>query len=165
MTSEVDKMFLVQSLTKFVGAWAGSNGFQLMPGETPYVAAATAAVSTAATGNMVAIAYTWSHPEDGAQDGLLVVGRNDEPTGAVAFWGDSWHQSPQPTVLEGGFEEGVLSVSYEYGGEWRWQISIDATHAASLMIRMDNIVPESAATEAVAAGAYPAMLTDLRRRS
>jgi hypothetical protein len=33
------------------------------------------------------------------------------------------------------------------------------------MLRMENIVPESAATEAVAAGAYAAMLTDLRRRS
>lgn len=136
-----------------------------MPADSPHVAAATADVKTAAAGNMTAIAYSWSHPEDGAQDGLLVIGPKDESQGAVALWGDSWHQSPEPTVLVGGLEDGLLVVSYAYGGEWRWQISVDATSADALRLRMDNIVPESAATETVAAGAYPAMLTDLRRRS
>ncbi len=135
-----------------------------MPADLPHVAAATADVSPATAGNLTVIAYTWSHPNDGAQDGLLVIGPNDEQQGAVAFWGDSWHQSPQPTVLAGGFEDGLLVVSHEYGGEWRWQISVDATNAESLILRMENIVPESAAKEAVTAGAYVAMLTELRRR-
>lgn len=155
----------MRSFSKHVGSWTGSNGFRLMPADSPHVAAATEDVSTAGAGNLTVIAYTWSHPEDGAQDGLLVIGPSDEPDGAVAFWGDSWHQTPQPTVLAGEIGDGLLVVSYEYGGEWRWQISVDATNADSLMLRMENIVPESAATEAGAAGAYAAMLTNLRRRS
>lgn len=94
-----------------------------------------------------------------------MIGPSDEPEGAIAFWDDSWHQSPQPTVLAGGLEDGVLVVSYEYGVGWRWKISLDATDPASLLLRMDNVVPDSAATEAVPAGAYSAMLTELRRRS
>lgn len=136
-----------------------------MPADSPHVAAATADVSTAAAGNLTSIAYTWSHPDDGAQGGLLVIGPNGQPDGAVALWGDSWHQSPQPAVFAGGFVEGLLVMSYEYGGDWRWQISVDATNADSLNLRMENVVPESAATEADAAGAYTAMLADLRRRS
>lgn len=136
-----------------------------MPADSPHAAAATAGVSTAAAGALTAIAYTWAHPVDGVQDGLLVIGANDESDGVVAFWGDSWHQAPHPTVLAGKFRDGLLVVSYEYGGEWRWQISVDATNTDSLRLRMENIVPQSAATEAVAAGPYEAMLTALRRRS
>lgn len=158
-------MTYVRSFSKQVGSWTGSNGFRLMPADSPYVAAAAADVTTAAAGNLTSIAYTWSHPEDGAQDGLLVIGPNGQSEGAVAFWGDSWHQSPQPAVLGGRFEDALLVVSYEYGGEWRWQISVDATNADSLILRMENVVPDCAATEAYAAGAYATMLTDLRRRS
>ena len=141
----------------------GTNGFRLMPADSLHVEAATADVSVAAGGNLTTIAYTWSHPDVGAQDGLLVIGPNGEPPGAIAFWGDSWHQQPEPTVLLGGVEDGLLIVSYAYGGEWRWQITVDATDPAMLALRMDNVVPQSAATEAVDAGPYPAMVTELRR--
>lgn len=155
----------MRSLSQHVGPWVGTNQFRLMPTDPPYVAAVTAAVSTAAGGNLTTISYTWSHPDDGPQDGLLVVGPNAEPPGAVAFWGDSWHQQPEPQVLRGGLEAGLLIVSYAYGGDWRWQITVDATDADVLALRMDNVVPRSAATERVAAGAYPAMVTELRRTS
>ena len=120
-------------------------------------------MSIAAAGNLIQMVYTWSHREDGAQDGLLVAGPTEEPPGAVALWGDSWHQSPEPKVLVGRTNEGVLTVSYAYGGDWQWQITVDATNADLLVLRMDNIVPQSAATEGVVAGAYPAMVTELRR--
>lgn len=136
-----------------------------MPADPPQAAAATAEVSTAAAGNLTAIAYTWSHPENGAQDGLLVIGAGDESDGAVAFWGDSWHQAPEATILAGKFRDGMVVVSYEYGGGWRWQISVEATNTDSLRLRMENIVPQSAATKAVAAGPYEAMLTALSRRT
>ena len=58
-----------------------------MPADAPHIAAATADVSIAVAGNLISIAYTWSHADDGAQDGLLVLGRSSEPAGVVAFWG------------------------------------------------------------------------------
>ena len=153
----------MRSLADLAGAWIGTNGFRLMPTDSPHVAAATADVSTAAAGHLTKIAYTWSHPDDGAQDGLLVVGPRGDAPGAVAFWGDSWHQQPDPVVLPGELQDGVLVVSYEYGGDWRWQITVDATDPEVLTLRMDNIVPQSAAGEGGFAGAYSAMVTELRR--
>lgn len=151
------------SLPEHAGSWTGTNEFRLMPADPPYVAAATAQVFIAAGGNLTTVAYRWSHPDDGAQDGLLVVGPEGEPPGAVAFWGDSWHQQPDPTVLHGRLQDGVLVVGYAYGGDWRWEITVDATVPELLALRMDNIVPQSVATEGVVAGPYAAMVTELRR--
>jgi hypothetical protein len=41
------------SLPAHAGAWIGTNGFRLMPTDSPHVAAATADVSTAAAGNLL----------------------------------------------------------------------------------------------------------------
>jgi hypothetical protein len=158
-------MTLPAALAEAVGAWAGSNGFRLMPSDPLAEAPATARVSTAAGGNLVAIAYTWSHPADGAQDGLLVVGAGDEPGPASAFWGDSWHQSPAPRAFAGAIDGGVVTVSYEYEAGWHWHITVDPTDPATLRLRMDNEVPPSAAASETAAGPYPVMVTELRRTS
>jgi hypothetical protein len=151
----------METLADHVGAWTGTNQFRLMPDDAFESSPATAQVSVAARGNLTTIAYTWSHPQDGSQEGLLVVAPSDEPHSVVTMWGDSWHQSPVPRVLEGAMESGRIVVSYEYGEEWRWQISIDATDPAALTIQMDNIVPASVAPDA--AGPYAAMVADLRR--
>lgn len=134
-----------------------------MPDDPLHDAPATAEVSLAAGGNLVAIAYTWSHPQDGPQEGLLAVGPSAEPGRAVALWGDSWHQRAESRVLVGTSDAGLMTVSCEYAGEWRWQITVDSTNADSLKLRMDNVVPASAATQAFGPGPYPAMITDLRR--
>src|SRR6266536_4206765 len=102
-------MTLPTALIEAVGAWAGSNGFRLMPSDPLHEAPATAEVSTAAGASLVAIAYAWSHPDDGAQDGLLVVGADDSGA-ATAFWGDSWHQSPTPRSCVGTIDGGVVTV-------------------------------------------------------
>ena len=80
--------------------WTGSNAFRLMPTDAAHDAVATAEVTEGAGGNLVSLAYTWLHPDDGAQDGLLVLGPAPEDS-AVALWGDSWHQTPAAQVLTG----------------------------------------------------------------
>jgi hypothetical protein len=155
----------MRSLEQHVGHWSGSNAFALMPADPPHVADATAQISTAAAGNLAMVAYTWSHPDDGAQDGLLVIGPGTEHGAATAFWGDSWHQRPQPTLLTGEVRGGLIVASYEYSDEWRWQITLDATVAGAVTLRMENAPMESAAALELAAGPYTAMLTTLRRAS
>jgi len=119
----------------------------------------------AAGGSLVTIAYTWSHPKDGAQDGLLVVGAADGPGAVAAFWGDSWHQSPTPQALGGIVNGDAITVGYDYETQWRWEITVDARDPESLRLRMDNVVPPDAAVEGTPAGPYPAMVMDLRRSS
>src|SRR5262245_9190383 len=153
----------MQAFASHQGTWTGTNSFRLMPTDPPHVASATAEVSVAAGGNLTQIAYTWSHPEAGAQDGLLVVGPDDEPGGVVSMWGDSWHQAPAPKTLAGGIDGRVITVSYSYAGDWQWIIMVDATDSGLLRLSMDNVVPPSAATSEHAAGGYWAMNAELRR--
>jgi hypothetical protein len=112
-------MTLPLALVESVGAWVGLNGFRLMPSDPLHEAPATAKVSTAAGESLVAMAYAWSHPSDGAQDGLLVLGVADEPGVATAFCGDSWHQSPTPRSCVGTIDGGLVTVGYEYDAGWR----------------------------------------------
>ena len=58
-------------------------------------------VTTAAADYLTSVAYSWEHPDDGAQDGLLVIGSADEHGSLVVMWGDSWHQKPTPMMLSG----------------------------------------------------------------
>ena len=145
------------------GSWTGTNRFRLMPTDEPHSAAATAVVSVAAGENVAVIAYTWSHPKDGAQEGLLMIAPDEEPDRLVALWGDSWHQAPAGRALAGAIADGVGTVGASYGGDWQWTITVDPSDPALLRVRMDNVVPQSAATEEHSAGAYWAMATELRR--
>ena len=119
--------------------WTGSNAFRLMPTDAAHDAVATAEVTQGAGGNLVSIAYTWLHPDDGAQDGLLVLGPGPDDS-AVALWGDSWHQTPAAQVLTGSVEAGVWTVGHDYvPGQWRWRIVVDASAPAELALRMENV--------------------------
>ena len=158
----VAAMTIFAALTGCAGEWTGTNGFRLMPSDPTHDAPATAEVSMKAGGNLAAIAYTWSHPADGAQDGLLVMGAAGDPGSVTALWGDSWHQSPEPRVCTGTVDSGAITVSYEYGAGWRWAITVDPTDTAALRLQMDNVIPTGAA-DAAPAGAYPAMVMNLRR--
>lgn len=150
-------------LERHGGVWVGTNGFRLMPSDPLHDAPMSASISRAANGELAQIAYTWAHPEDGDQDGLLVLGRGEAPNAVTAFWGDSWHQSPGPRTLEGTLEGGVVTVDANYGGDWRWEIVVDAATPDRLTLTMNNVIPRSAATGGKAAGPYAAMNAVLRR--
>lgn len=153
----------MRELERHGGAWVGVNAFRLMPGDPTHDARISATVSHAANGELTQIAYSWEHPDDGGQDGLLVIGPGGAPNTVAAFWGDSWHQGPEPRSLEGTVEGGVVTVGYAYSGEWRWEIVVDASTAEQLTLTMSNVVPASAATDEISAGPYPAMHAVMRR--
>ena len=150
------------ALGSHIGMWTGTNGFRLMPSDPVSDAPATAEVALRAGGHLVAISYAWSHPTDGAQDGLLVVWASGDGAGVEALWGDSWHQSPKPTTCTGSSDGGLLVVGYEYQAGWRWNITVDVTDTEALRIQMDNVVPAEAAGEATDV-VYAAMSINLLR--
>jgi len=151
-------------LSAAAGSWTGTNGFRLMPGDAFAEFPATATVTLAAGGHLTSVAYTWQHPADGPQEGLLVIGSAGEDGALTALWGDSWHQQPTAMSLSGRADPAV-ALEAAYGGDWRWRISLDIPGADELTLRMDNVIPASQATDEVAAGPYPAMLMTLRRRA
>ncbi|MDH6464917.1 hypothetical protein M2302_005118 [Micromonospora sp. A200] len=151
-------------LSEFAGSWVGSNGFRLMPDHPLAEFPATMTVATAAGGHLTSVAYSWQHPDDGPQDGLLVIAAAGEDGSLMAVWGDSWHQKPVPMSLPGGPGAGdTFQFEGDYGGGWRWRIVFDAADTATLRMRMDNVIPADQATAAMAAGPYPVMVMEVRR--
>jgi hypothetical protein len=101
-------------------------------------------------------------PDDGPQDGVLVLGPDEAPGELVALWGDSWHQHPAAKQLRGSTDDHTLRVGYSYEEGWWWRITLTADQPDVLRLRMDNVVP------ATASGAghevtYWAMDGELRR--
>jgi len=65
------------------GSWEGSNSFRLMPGDPFSEAPAAGTLALAAGGCLATFGYTWTHPEDGDQDGLLAFGLASPPASAA----------------------------------------------------------------------------------
>ncbi|HZL74194.1 MAG TPA: DUF1579 family protein [Propionibacteriaceae bacterium] len=146
------------------GTWTGTNGFRLMPADPLAEFPARATVSHAAGGHLVSIAYWWEHPDDGPQDGFMVIGLADEGGSLVAMWGDSWHQKPTPMMFSGSRGTGgALELEGDYGGGWRWRVTFDATDTDNFRMQMDNVIPAEYATAEKSAGPYPVMLMQTRR--
>jgi hypothetical protein len=125
---------------------------------------ARATVSHAAGGHLVSIAYWWEHPDDGPQDGFMVIGLADEGGSLVAMWGDSWHQKPTPMMFSGSRGTGgALELEGDYGGGWRWRVTFDATDTDNFRMQMDNVIPAEYATAEKSAGPYPVMIMQTRR--
>jgi hypothetical protein len=151
-------------LSDFAGSWAGTNGFRLMPGHPLAELPATVTVTMAAGGHLTSVAYSWEHPDDGQQDGLLVIGSAGEDGSLVAVWGDSWHQKPAPMSLPGGpGADETFEFTADYGDGWGWRIVLDATDTDTLRMRMDNVIPTDHATPGKPAGPYPVMVMAAHR--
>jgi hypothetical protein len=152
---------------EIVGTWAGTNGFRLMPHDRLREFPATASVTTAAGGHLTLVAYTWEHPDDGPQDGVLLLGSAGEGDGVTATWGDSWHQKPAPMPLSGTRSAaGSIDLEGSYGDGWTWRVLLEfgkTGDADELRMRMDNVIPASHASADLPAGPYPAMLLQARR--
>jgi hypothetical protein len=148
---------------RLAGAWRGTNGFRLMPTDDLYETPATAALTTAANEHVLVVTYAWTHPDDGPQDGMLVVGSPDDERQLVtAAWGDSWHQKPNLRMLTGTLGERRLEVTAEYGGGWAWMISLDGHRGDRLALTMYNVIPVEHATDEAPAGPYSVMVGELR---
>jgi hypothetical protein len=153
----------VEILSDFAGMWTGTNRFRLMPSDPLVDSPATVSVTLGAGGYLTTVAYTWAHPDDGPQEGLLTLGMASEEGALVAVWADSWHQQPTAMSLSGNLRDGAVALEGAYGGGWRWRIGFDTTDAGELRMTMDNVIPAEHATETIQAGPYPAMLMALHR--
>jgi len=150
-------------LDALAGVWSGTNEFRLMPADPFVGSTATATVQVTAGGALAALTYGWSHPQDGPQEGLLVVWPGADPGQVAGLWADSWHQRNQPMALRGTSEpEGTLTLVGSYAEEWGWAILVNGREGG-LEVRMDNVVPASYGSEEGPAGPYPVMRTLLQR--
>ena len=134
---------MVSLFTAIAGNWQGRNGFRLMPDDDLAYAPTTAAASLAARGSVLTFSYDWQHPEDGQQEGTLVVARTSESS-SCGLWIDTWHQKSAQPLGDVEHTDDSILFEWEYAEGWRWQIEVAI--AESLLVTMRNIVPREPIT-------------------
>lgn len=131
----------MNTLSSTVGEWRGTCSFRLMPTDELAPGPSTATASTEADGWAWRLSYTWTHPEDGPQVGVLLVGTPDEQDAVGAAWVDSWHQKPQLGLLTGTAGDAGVHLAMTYAGDWGWTIDVKP-YGDGLRMTMHNVVPE-----------------------
>lgn len=157
--SSVSHMTYVDTLLGAAGRdWTGTHLFRLMPADPAAESAATAAVTGHAGGNLATFDYTWAHPDDGPQTGVIVVGRGETDSEVAVLWADTWHQGTA-TTFTGSVSGDTVRCHYVYAEVWRWEIELTVAVDA-LTLTMRNVVPEEGA-DGAAPGPYDAMVMRL----
>jgi hypothetical protein len=101
----------------------------------------------AALGRALRLDYTWSHPEDGAQAGTLLLGVPGDDGAVTAGWVDSWHQAV-PAFLSGRGGASSALLGYEYAPGWHWEVEVRVA-GSSVELVMRNVVPAKDDTPSV----------------
>ena len=140
-------------LTGLVGEWMGTKRLFLTPEEEARESNASVAVFLTAQSKFLTIRYAWSY-EGEPQDGLLLIGFNQQQQVENATWIDSWHMNDQIMLLQGERNAaGVVSLTGSYpappGPNWGWWIEIDPLDGKSFKLLMHNVSPEGKADLAV----------------
>lgn len=135
------------NLAKLVGKWVGTNQLWLMPGEPVRESASTMVVALAAQERFVTLTYTWAD-EGKPQDGLLLIGYENDQKPVKAVWVDSFHVPDQIMTFLGTITpEGIASVKASYpapsGPDWAWRITIEPDGGNSFRLIMHNITPDN----------------------
>ncbi|MCE1178754.1 hypothetical protein ACQP1U_12505 [Actinomycetota bacterium] len=149
------------TLSDIVGIWHGTNGFRMMPGEVFDEGPASAEIREVAGGAALVVDYTWQHPQEGEQHGVLVVGTASQSALSMHLL-DTFHQSEIPERFEGGQTGPARAEWFHDYGEWRWWVRV-SMEDDRLVITMDNTVPESYGTALKPAGPYCVMRMVLSR--
>ncbi len=103
--------------------------------------------------------YDWHH-EGVAQEGMLLVGNNNEQSEVTASWIDSWGMGGKIMNCYGTTNEvGDISLRGTYevqdNPDWGWRIDIPLPTDNSLQVKMYNVSPDGEEFLAVDASYSP----------
>jgi Protein of unknown function (DUF1579) len=142
-------------LNKLVGKWHGINRLHTTwVKENPVSETnSSAVIELTARGRFLKIEYDWTF-EDSPQEGLILIGNENESDSIKAFWIDSWHLSDKFMVSEGRLDENdVISLKGFYtvpdNPDWGWRTIIEPESNNSFKITMCNVSPEGEESLAV----------------
>jgi hypothetical protein len=148
-------MNIPETFASLAGEWVGINRLWLTPDSTAIQSVCSASISLAARGKFLSISYTWVY-KDEPQEGLMIVGFDQNQQSTQAAWVDSWHMNDQIMICQSSFTEaGTLMLKGFYpappGPEWGWWIELDPQEGPSFKLVMYNVTPEGQALLAVEA--------------
>lgn len=140
-------MSVPENLEKLIGEWSGTNKLYLSwVEESPFESRSNAAINFSAKGIFVKIEYDWSY-EGKTQEGLILIGKENDSELIKSFWIDSWHLSDKFMVSEGDYKAGEkISVKGYYAvpnhPDWGWRTIIEGADESSFKLTMYNVSPE-----------------------
>ena len=147
-------MSVPKILEGLVGKWRGTNRLHTTWIEENPVreTVSIAVVESTARGRFLKIEYDWTF-EEAVQEGLILIGDQQDSDLIKAFWIDSWHLSDKFMVSEGRLEGGAISLKGFYTvpehPDWGWITIIEPERNNSFKIIMYNVSPQGEETLAV----------------
>jgi hypothetical protein len=149
-------MRLIAVHESLIGQWIGKNQLWANGSENPPDTSDTRLIiAPVARGKFLSLTYTWSF--DGVeQEGVLLVGNDNEKEAVTAAWVDSWHMSTTIMSCAGKADDsGNIDVLGSYqappGPDWGWRIEVARPRPDALVITMYNVTPEGQSELAVRA--------------
>ena len=142
-------------LAKLAGSWQGSYRLHTtsLPQES-HDSATAARVELRVKDQFLAVEYDWEHNSK-KQEGVLIVGCDENSNAVQALWTDSWHMSHKFMVCDGSMDDsgvvnvlGYYSVPDQPDRGWRTEIRPKEDRFEVVMY---NISPEGGEDIAVEA--------------
>ena len=147
-------MTALDGLLAAAGAWQGQSTLQDPHNNINEDSQSRLTVSPLLAGRFIRIDYDWAY-KGKPQEGMLLLGFDQEANVVTGHWIDSWHQSNKVMVLAGKPTRPTISIRGSYaappGPDWGWKIEITPDRDQSLRLAMFNIWPEGKEELAVAA--------------
>ncbi len=140
-------MSIPKNFKNLTGDWRGTNRLHtIWIEENPLQESKSdATVQTAANEKFLKIEYDWSY-ENENQDGLLLIGSEEDSDETRAFWIDSWHMQDKFLSCDGKYDGDSILMKgfYEVPNhpDWGWRIDIIIADENSFKIVMYNVSPE-----------------------
>lgn len=148
-------MSVPEILEKLVGKWRGINRLHTtwIPDNPVRETVSRAIIELTARGRFLKIEYDWAF-EEAIQEGLILIGDEQDSDSIKAFWIDSWHLSDKFMVSEGvRGTNGTISLKGFYAvpdhPDWGWRTIIEPECDNSFKITMYNVTPEGEESLAV----------------
>ncbi len=149
-------MSIPENFRKLTGEWKGTNRlYTTWIKENPVrESESIAKINLAANEKFLKIEYDWNY-ENENQEGLLLIGSEEDSEEVKAFWIDSWHMRDKFMSCDGNFSGDSILMKgfYEVPNhpDWGWRTDIILTDENSFKIVMYNVAPEGAEDLAVEA--------------
>ena len=148
-------MSKLELLLAFTGNWQGKNSLWLSPDEPVRESTTTLSLNPTINGKFIQVKYTWAD-EGKPQEGMLLIGYENERQLATAVWVDSWHMGEKYMFCQGVIHEnGSVDVRGQYqaptGPDWGWRIVIEPESENTLNLIMYNTTPKGEEALAVEA--------------
>ena len=148
-------MSVPEILESLVGKWRGINRLYTtwIPDNPVRETVSRVIIELTARGRFLKIEYDWAF-EEAIQEGLILIGDEQDSDSIKAFWIDSWHLSDKFMVSEGvRGDNGAISLKGFYAvpdhPDWGWRTVIEPERDDSFKITMYNVSPEGEETLAV----------------